>query len=184
MSTPGRLVYALLFQLGWLVCICLGSLAALGYTLLFTLLHFAYLNLISTGHNNLKELSWLASVTFAGFAMETLFFSAGVLYMDFADGLFVRLQIPPLWLFALWVCFAIALRSCLAFCLKHILLGHALFAMAVPASYLAGTSLNASVHINKPYALSLLLITLSWMIFLGGLQLLQRRYFGDFFYDR
>jgi hypothetical protein len=162
----------------------MGNYAALSYALIFILFHYAYLNFTSAVHNNIKECAWIALVTFTGFSMETLFFSAGVIYKDFPTAVFARFQLPPVWLVALWLCFAIALRSCLAFCFTRILLGHMLFAIAVPASYLAGTYLNASVHINKPYTLSLLLITLSWMFFLGALQLLQRRYFGNLFHDR
>lgn len=116
--------------------------------------------------------------------METLFFCAGVIYEQQPPELFTEFRVPPTWLISLWLCFAIGLRTCFAFIFSHPRVSYVLIALAVPASYWSGTYLNHNVHINKPYALSLLLITLSWMVLIALIQHIKCRYFEDIFHDR
>lgn len=184
MRIASQMLYAMLFQIGWFLCVCLGNPWASGFALAFALFHLVYIGALRSGARLAREGSWLLLIAIAGFAMETLFFSAGLLYHHTAAGFFTHFYWAPAWLFALWVCFAIALRTCFAFVFRHPILGYAIFALTVPASYVAGTYLTGDVHINKPYPLSLSLITLSWILFMGVLQQLRHSYFEDMFNDR
>lgn len=183
MSLTHRLIYAALFQIGWLVCVCLGDLVALLFAQAIVIFHVCYVRALQPKHRLGREIYWVLLVGTLGFAMETLFFCAGFLYQTNPPELFSRLVLPPLWLFSLWLCFAVALRTCLSFIFHTPLLGYCLVALAIPGSYLAGTYLNNSVQINEPDWLSLLLITLSWILFLMLLKQIKLRYFEDIFYD-
>lgn len=184
MSLFSQLIYAVLFQIGWLICVCLGDVNALVFAVIFTLFHLGYVRLFQTSHRALREIYWILLIGVMGYLLDTLFFCAGVIYQSEPPELFARFSAPPTWLFALWLCFAIALRTYLSFIFRFPVLSYGLAALAIPASYLAGTYLNNSVHINKPYALSLLLITLSWSVFIALLHQIKRRYFEDIFNDR
>lgn len=184
MRLASRLVYAVLFQIGWLVSVCLADSAALTFALAFALFHLSYVKITQASCKPGREACWIILVGLLGYAMETVFFCAGFLYQEDPPGLFARFNLPPVWLFALWLCFSIALRTCFSFIFRFPLPGSCLIALTVPASYVAGTYLNNNVHINKPYGLSLLLITLSWLIFLALLHRIKHRYFEDIFNDR
>jgi len=183
MSLTSQLMYAALFQIGWLVCVSQGSLIALIFAQALILFHLYYVRTIQPTRQLAPEIYWVLLIGALGFAMETLFFCAGFLYQENPPKLFSRLVIPPLWLFALWLCFAVALRTCLAFIFKAPLLSYCLASLAIPGSYLMGTYLNTSVQINQPHWLSLVLITLCWILFLMLLRQIKLRYFEDIFHD-
>lgn len=166
MNTGKNVAYALLFQVGWLVCISQGNTAAILYALIFFMLHFMFLYKHQPQHNKIHELYWLAIVSIGGFLMEILFFSAKLIYMDGTLLSFSEIIVPPLWLFALWGCFSIALRTCFTFIFKLGWWGYLLIALMAPLSYLAGSHLNNNIHINQPIPLSLILIGISWTLFL------------------
>lgn len=183
MNLASQLAYAALFQIGWLVCVCLGNLVAITFALSFAIFHLSCLKILYGSRQLLRESYWVLLISVMGYCLETFFFCAGLIYQHEPTELFVRFSFAPPWLLALWLCFAIALRTCLAFIFRRPLLIYGLITLAIPSSYVAGTYLNNSVHINKPYTLSLALITLSWMVFMALLQQIKHRYFEDMFHD-
>jgi hypothetical protein len=182
MRLSGQLIYGALYQIGWLVCVCLGNTAALAYALSFVIFHLGYVRFFQGSSNLSRELYWLILISLAGYGIETIFFSSGLLYENTSPGLFSQFNPAPCWLFALWLCFAIALRSCLSFIFIYPRISYCLFAFAVPLTYLAGTYLNSNVHIHQPQNMSLIFITLGWMLMIAFIHFLKRRYFEDIFY--
>lgn len=184
MRLSSQLIYGLLFQIGWLVCVSFGDIKALVFSAGFIIFHISYCRFFQYPPKLIREFCWLILISLLGYSLDTFFFFAGIIYQDEPPGLFARFNFPPPWLFALWICFTIALRTCLSFIFRLPLLSYGLFAVAIPLSYWGGTYLNNNVHINKPYAISLILITLSWVMFMALLQQIKRSYFEDIFYDR
>ena len=177
MNMQRRLLYAVAFQLGWFVCIMGGNIASASYAIIFLMVHL-WLERKSSPY---RELIWVTVVISCGSLIETLFMSAGFLYENSAPLLFERVCYPPLWLMALWLIFAVALRNCLAFLLSYPRLGYWMCCTLVPANYLAGSKLNQAIHINQPLLVVLPLIALIWVVFLACLIQIKRRYFEDMF---
>jgi len=175
------LIYASMFQVGWFVCILAGNLAGLFYTTLFLAGHFVFL-LRNNPHLALrKEVLWVMIVLCFGATVETIYFSAGLLYTDEPKKLFDLLLLPPIWLLCIWVIFSLALRTCLSFLFYKTTLSYLACLIFVPLNYYAGAKLNNEVDINEPYFLSLGLMTLIWILCLWCLIRIKRRYFEEIF---
>lgn len=187
MSNISKLVYALAFQAGWFVCILAGNFASLVYTALFLIAHFGFLTkLYLLAPKDIprfmrKEALWVMIVLSFGLIVETLFFSAGFLYIDKAQPFLNQLVLPPTWLLCIWVIFSLALRSCLSFLFYKPTLSYLACIIFVPVNYYAGAKLNNQVDINEPYFLSLALMTIIWIICLWCLIHIKRRYFEEIF---
>ena len=177
MNMQRRLLYAVAFQLGWFICIMGGNTASISYAISFLLAHLW----LQQNASPYREISWIAIVLSGGFLIETLFLSAGFLYEKSPPLLFEHVHYPPIWLMALWLTFAIALRNCLAFLLSYPRLGYGMCCTLIPVNYLAGSKLSHVLHINQPLVVVLPLIALVWVIFLACLIKIKRRYFEDIF---
>jgi len=181
MSKIAMLVYASAFQVGWFVCILAGNIAGIIYTALFLAGHFGFM-LRSNPHFTVrKEVLWVMIVLCFGATVETIYFSAGLLYTDQPKKLFDYLLLPPIWLLCIWVIFSLALRTCLSFLFYKPTLSYLACLIFVPINYYAGAKLNNEVDVNEPYFLSLALMTLIWILCLWGLIHLKRRYFEEIF---
>lgn len=185
MTNISKLVYAVAFQAGWFVCILAGNLASVIYTLLFLVAHF-WLLLYNKAHNNRhlfvrKEVLWVMIVLCLGAIVETIYFSAGFLYIGTPKNLFAQALLPPIWLLCIWIIFSLALRTCLSFLFYKPTLSYLACIIFVPANYYAGAKLNNDVNINEPYLLSLALMTLIWILCLWCLIHLKRHYFEEIF---
>jgi len=189
MSSTQKIVYAIAFQIGWLVCILTGNLASSCYVAIFLVVHLWQVTRQNPALLN-KEIIWVAVVSVFGIVVETLAFSTGCLYLQAGDNLTARENIfeyfllPPLWLLNLWLIFAIALRSCLSFLLCRPQLLYSLSLILIPINYYAGAALNDSVELNHPYVFSLSLITLFWLVFFWCIMHIKRRHFEDMFNAR
>lgn len=187
MSSISKLVYALAFQAGWFVCILAGNFASLVYTALFLIAHFGFLTkLYLLASKDIprfmrKEALWVMIVLSFGLIVETVFFSAGFLYIDKAQPLLNQLLLPPIWLLCIWVIFSLALRGCLSFLFYKPTLSYLACIIFVPVNYYAGAKLNNQVDINEPYFLSLALMTIIWIVCLWCLIHIKRRYFEEIF---
>jgi len=181
MSTISKLVYAVVFQAGWFVCIMAGTLSALLYTLVFLTFHFWFLLHKNAKVYISKEILWVAVISSFGLGIEIIFFSCGLLYSETRSALFSPLSLPPLWLFCIWIMFSLALRTCLAFLFTNSTIGYLSCLIFAPINYYAGAELNSDVFLAEPYPLSLILITLLWLLFLWCSTCLKRRYFEELF---
>lgn len=181
MSPISNLVYALVFQVGWFICIMAGNLAAFGYTVIFLICHF-YVVLKSDKETNAsKEIFWVIFISSFGLCIEIISFSIGLLRSDTPGISFSQLSLPPLWLFFLWVMFSLALRTCLSFLFKKPIVSYLLCFVFVPINYYAGAKLNDDVSLAEPYLLKLALIAIMWILFLWCITQLKRRYFEELF---
>lgn len=181
MPITSKLTYAVAFQVGWFICILGGNFFSFIYTFIFLTAHFWYLF-----HNKKMlsmELLWVFLIFSSGLILETISFSSSFLYSisSTSTNPFKHLIIPPLWLLNLWILFAIALRTCLSFIFTKPILSYLMAFIAIPINYYAGAELNGNVFINRPYMLSLALITLMWVLFLWLLIKLKNSYFEDIF---
>lgn len=171
MSGVSKLVYAITFQIGWFVCIMAGNIASLFYAALFLTAHLWFVTRQKasfSSHKEIlnKELTWILLIVAFGFAIETISFYQGFLYFETHENFYEKNLLPPIWLVSLWLMFAIALRTCLAFIFQRPVISYLLSVIFVPINYYAGANLNPTVSLNQPYFLSLALITLLWLIFL------------------
>ena len=181
MSSTSKIAYAIAFQIGWFICIMAGNTPALIYTIAFISAHFIFLKLALNEVLWFKESFWLLVVLIGGFILETLIFSAGLLYSDSAPGFFDNLIFPPLWLLNLWLLFALALRTFMSFVFSAPKLSYLISTIAIPLNYYAGTQLNSDVNLNNPYILSLALISALWVILLWFLVQAKHYCFEDIF---
>lgn len=150
------LLNAVIFQLGWFVCVLYGTSAALSYALLTLTLHFV---LIVEKHWRLAELLLIIAVVAAGWATDTLLLASGLLILP--DAYFL----PPPWLLAIWLLFACTLRHCLAWLQRSYTLTALLGAVVGPLNYLAGARL-AGGAVAEPLAFSVLMLMLLWLLLL------------------
>lgn len=181
MSNPSKFVYALVFQVGWFVCIMAGSLTAFIYTLAFLTFHFWFVLQKNVKVSVSKEILWLLIISSIGLVIEVVSFSNALLYQNANEILLSTFPLPPLWLFCIWIMFTLALRTCLAFLFQKPALSYLLLFIFVPINYYAGAELNEHVHLAEPYLLSLSLITLMWILFWWFTTHLKKIYFEELF---
>jgi hypothetical protein len=192
MSGVTKLVYAITFQIGWFVCIMAGNIASLSYAALFLMAHLWFVARQKTSFSSHeetlnRELTWILLIVAFGFAIETISFYQGFLYFETSQSIqshenfYEKILLPPLWLLSVWLMFAVALRTCLAFIFQRPVISYLLSVIFVPINYYAGANLNPTVALNQPYFLSLALITLLWLIFLWCIVQIKHHYFEDIF---
>jgi hypothetical protein len=184
MPRINSIIYAIAFQAGWFICVMAGNSISVTYAFTYLCLHFWLLNRFTQKLNIKKEIIWLLIIVCCGVAIETVFFSSGFLYTNTHNMTFGRVTFPPIWLISLWLVFAIAMRTSLAFLFTKTWLSCLLIVIAIPLNYKAGASLNNNIGINEPYIVSLGLIAVVWMTFLVYIIELKRHFFEDIFNDR
>lgn len=133
------LANALLFQLGWLVCVLGGNLWALVYTLSFLVLHFWLFRQI------LRDFVSVAVALMIGVGHDAFFMHSGLI--DFGNH---PSLLPPLWLGCLWVLMALTLNYSLVWIYERYWLSGLLGAIAGPASYWAGVALSPAQWSGSP----------------------------------
>ncbi len=160
------LLNALLFQLGWFLCVFAAQQPwlLLGVPLLLAI----HLGWVAGWH---AEDRLLVSVLLSGAALDSTLLQMGVL--DFAgDSLLL-----PLWLAALWLLFGTTLNHCLAWSARPWWRASLLGACGGPLSYYAGAQLAG---VGMPLGLwpSLLILAGCWAVLLPllhGFASLQRQ---------
>lgn len=184
MSHSSKIVYAIAFQIGWFICIMARKELVFAYTAIFIFAHVIFLKVNLNKVLWFKEILWLLIVFMGGFILETLVFSAGFLYSKTPPIFLDNFIVPPAWLLSLWVLFALALRTCLAFIFSTPKATYLISIIAIPLNYYAGTQLNTDVNLNHPYILSLAFISLLWVFLLWCLIQAKRYCFEDIFNAR
>ena len=141
-----NLANAVLFQIGWLICVAGDSRLWLAVPLTFLIVHLLWIA-------DRGELAMIIKVTLAGTLLDSLLANAGV--FDFRQHTGVLI---PAWLILLWALLATTLRHCLAWTAQPWWLASMLGAVSAPLSYYAGSKLAG---VGFPYGQSVPLIGLA-----------------------
>ena len=157
-----RIANAVLFQLGWLVCVIGGNSLWLLLALAALVIHLRWIS------------SWAAegrlilSVVIVGTAVDSVLRYLGVFRFEDAAPLI------PLWLMLLWALLATTLRHCLAWSARPWWLASALGALGGALSYYGGGRL-AGVQFPYGEAATLIVIGVLWAGLFPLLHLMARR---------
>lgn len=144
---------ALLFQVGWLVCILCGSFWAGIFTLAAIIFHFVIVP-------QRREDAVAVVIAIAlGLLHDLLLLHSG--HIQFAESSYL----PPLWLICLWVLLGITLNHSLVWIYSRPLWSALLGAIAAPLSYLAGVKLS-SAEWSSPLVEVLPIIAILWLVVL------------------
>jgi len=122
---------AVLFQIGWLVCLLGGSTAALAFAAPYLWLHFAWVS------DNPREWRFVVGAGVLGIALDAVALRCGV--FGFVDG-----AIYPPWMAVLWLLFATLVPHGLRWLQGRWLLAAALGAVGGTLSYVAGVRLGVA----------------------------------------
>jgi len=132
MKLPYWLINAIGFQLGWFVCVLLGTAFALVYTLVALFLHFRW--------GPARPEDWLA-VALAlpmGVLHDNLLGYFGVLDYSAASGS----QLAPYWLLCLWVLMALTFHHALHWFYQRPWVLAVMSALGGPMAYFGGVMLS------------------------------------------
>jgi hypothetical protein len=140
---------AVLFQVGWFVCILCGSFWAGVFTLAAIAFHFMMVQ---------QRRDDTVAVLIA-IAIGSLLLHTG--QIQFAESAYL----PPLWLVCLWALLGITLNHSLVWIYSRPLWSALLGAIAAPLSYLAGVSLS-SAEWSSPLVRVLPIIAILWLVVL------------------
>lgn len=143
------LVNALMFQLGWLLCVLFGSPIAVLVTTLAVVLHIQWVR------DRKRESTFLLLCLGIGFVTDLLLIQTGVLITGSA--------VPPLWLSCLWVLFGTTVGYALRVFHGRLWLCIVAGGLSAPLSYYGGARL-ADVGLMSPAWLSLLIIGAVWAL--------------------
>lgn len=144
---------ALLFQVGWFVCILCGSLWAGIFTLAAITGHF-----IISRQRREDAIAVLFAIAL-GVLHDSLLLHSG--QIQFSESAYL----PPLWLVCLWALLGITLNHSLVWIYSRPLWSALLGAIAAPLSYLAGVGLS-SAEWSSPLVEVLPIIAILWLIVL------------------
>lgn len=147
------LLNALLFQLGWFICILCGSLWAAVFTAAACAVHF-YL-----ATHKRRELLAVVIAVLLGLLHDLLLMQGG--YIQFVEAG----NWPPGWLICLWVLLGITLNHSLRWLYERPLWAAALGAVCGPLSYLAGVKLS-SAQWSGPLMEVVPIIAAMWLVVL------------------
>lgn len=143
---------ALVFQLGWFVCVLGNTTFVMAYTFAALLFHALFL---------IKKTSeWFAIflIVIIGCSWDAMLVYLGILRFPEAYP-----PLLPLWLICLWVIFATTFNHCLAWFHQHLRLAAMAAAFFAPMSYWAGTEL-ADASLAEPFVQSLAILAIGWAV--------------------
>ncbi|MDO3382497.1 DUF2878 domain-containing protein [Gilvimarinus algae] len=146
------LLNALMFQLGWLVCILFGSLYALIFTVAASLFHFWLFG------NQRADWLYASIALFMGLLHDSLMLATGV--FGFAGHF-----LPPVWLLCLWWLLGLTLRHSLYEIYRRPLLASLLGAVSAGFAYYAGVSLSP-ISWGTLGEAGVLIIAAAWLVVL------------------
>lgn len=149
---------AVLFQLGWFVCVLERGVLAVAAAALIVGIH------LYRQRNQRWEWTAIAVISLIGIAQDTALIQLGVLQFDGS-------ALPPAWMFAMWVLFATTLNHSLSWLQQRWWLAVLLGAISGPLSYLAGERLGA-LSVNRDL---LPILSVTWAVSMPLLmQIVQR----------
>lgn len=143
------IINAIGFQIGWWVCI-LGTLElAVGYTLLYLIVHAKWL---------LDGKVWqhIVRIAVIGCAIDSFLAFSGVLDMG------SERAVIPLWLVCIWGMFAPCFFLSLKFLSERPLVASVFGAIGGPLAYFGGAALTQDINIGEPVWQSILILAVVW----------------------
>lgn len=154
---------AILFQIGWFVCIFCPPIIVLIYVVFYGVVHFLFIC-----H---QSLFWLFSLRlfFVGIAIDAFWVYSGIIQLAPVD------KVIPYWLVCLWIMFALALPFGFGFIRKHNVLAVGLGLLGAPLSYIAGAAGRDDAMLMSPIWQSVLCIGVSWAVVLLLSNLMQHK---------
>lgn len=160
---PPSILSAILFQIGWLLCIFCPPIVALTYVIFYIVIHFIYINR--------QSLFWLFSLRlfFIGIAVDAFWVYSGVIQLSIMD------KVIPYWLVSLWLMFALALPFGFGFIRKHNALAVGFGVFGAPLSYVTGAISRDDVMLMSPIWQSVLCIGVSWAVILLLSNVMQQK---------
>jgi hypothetical protein len=144
---------AVLFQVGWFVCILYGSFWAGIFTLTTITFHF-----ITSRQRCEDAVAVLIAIALGVLHDSLLLHSSHIQFVESA-------YLPPLWLVCLWALLGITLNHSLVWIYSRPLWSALLGAIAAPLSYLAGVTLS-SAEWSSPLLEVLPIIAILWLVVL------------------
>lgn len=150
---PSTVLNAVLFQVGWFVCVLGGNSVSVLAVIVMLLCHWLFVS------KNSGEWKSILFVAVLGVLIDSLLFSLSVLVFPQHD------LLPPIWLMSLWIIFATTLNHAFKWLQSHLMLAVWVGGIFGPLSYLAGVKLtDVDFGISSVYAL--LILSVIWAIFL------------------
>lgn len=146
------------FQLAWWLAVLVGDAV---WSLLFV---FIALHLLFHRHPA-AEAKVIFVTASLGFLLDTLLMYLGVFEFAYPSVL------PPIWLAALWCCFAATLNQGLSWLSNKLFIAAVIGGVAGPLSYLGGMQMGA-VSFGQPLWLSIGLLMLMWSLLLPTLMII------------
>jgi len=159
---------ALLFQVGWFVCILWGDLAAIFFTLPALIFHFSKSSL------PLADMVAVIIAIAIGFIHDSVLIHTG--HIVFIESTIAS----PLWLICLWALLGITLNHSMQWIYSRPLWSALLGTLCGPLSYLAGVELSAADWSsprleNIPIMAAIPLIAFMWLLVLPVHRVLSLR---------
>lgn len=159
---------ALLFQVGWFVCILWGNLAAILFTVPALVFHF-----ITSATRLADVVAVIIAVTIGIIHDSVLIHTGHIVFVE-------STIIPPLWIMCLWALLGITLNHSMQWIYSRPLWSALLGAISGPLSYLAGVELSAAEWSSPrleivPIMAAVPLIALMWLLVLPLHRLLSLR---------
>jgi len=166
--THWRVLYFVLGQAGWLICVlsAAGGIGWLG-VLYVALLLAAHL---SWAENRSREAAFVAIVTLAGWAWESLVLKTG--WVAYPNGM-VLAGYAPYWMAGLWALFALQINPLFSWLRNHWALAALLGAVGGPLSFRAGAALGAIRFVDTWAAFAV--IASGWAVIFPTLLWLGKR---------
>ncbi|AVF39647.1 DUF2878 domain-containing protein [Pandoraea apista] len=166
-SRYGRVLYLLLGQAGWMICVMSAAHGRGWVGVVFvTLLVAAH---VPYATSRSREAMFIALVAFAGWGWESIVLRTG--WIAYPAGSWPA-GYAPYWMAGLWALFAIQINPLFSSLRPHWLLASLLGAAGGPLSFRAGAALGA-VTFTSPWA-ALTVIAIGWavhfpvLLWLGG----------------
>lgn len=159
---------AVLFQIGWLICILWGNPAAIYFTALALLLHFLFSSI------RLADALAVIISVLIGLAHDLFLIHGGhILFVESTN-------FPPLWLICLWALLGITLNHSLQWIYSRPLWSSLVGAVAGTLSYIAGVALSAAEWSSPeldilPIMAAVPLIAFLWLLVLPLHRMLSLR---------
>ncbi len=162
-SLQRNIINAILFQLGWLICVISTNTWAVISTSLILIIHFKYIQRTYT------EWRIFVIALLIGFIFDTLLLQADILVTP-NEQIF-----QPIWLTCLWALFASTIGHSLAWLRQRIALSAFIGAIFGPLAYKSGAYL-VGIQLDLSVLLHLITLSLGWAIIFPVLLLFYTKY--------
>jgi hypothetical protein len=159
----------IIFQVGWFACVYGGAnqLPWLG-TIFVAVALLLHLKMVE---QPAQEIRLIATALTIGLGLELFLINAAIVV--YPSGILIT-GIPPHWILALWVLFAMTLNMSLGWLKNHLYISAILGAVAGPLSYLAGFKLGGVTFPNT--TLAMIILGCNWALITPCLVIFASRF--------